>query len=76
MASLISYKQLVEREPELRSPIQLFTLANLGFLAVLFLMKGRRLVCRRPWWRHRRGTGRQMRWDSRAVTASESQKGV
>ena len=39
MASLISYKQLVEREPELRSPyLKLFTLLNLGFLAVLFLI--------------------------------------
>lgn len=39
MASLISYKQLVEREPELRGPyLKLFTLLNLGFLAVLFLI--------------------------------------
>ena len=39
MASLSSYKQLVEREPELRSPyLKLFTLLNLGFLAVLFLI--------------------------------------
>ena len=39
MASMISYKQLVEREPELRSPyLKLFTLLNLGFLAVLFLI--------------------------------------
>ena len=39
MASLISYKQLVEREPELRSPyLKLFTLLNLGFLAVLVLI--------------------------------------
>ena len=39
MASLISYKQLVEQDPELRGPyLKLFTLLNLGFLAVLFLI--------------------------------------
>lgn len=39
MASLISYKQLVERDPELRGPyLKRFTLLNLGFLAVLFLI--------------------------------------
>lgn len=39
MASLISYKQLVEHDPELRGPyLKLFTLLNLGFLAVLLLI--------------------------------------
>ena len=39
MASLISYKQLVEQAPELRGLyLKLFTLLNLGFLAVLLLI--------------------------------------